>query len=184
MQKEKNMFYYLTLLIQEEQYVALPIFRCNPTMIARVRTINSKWSCLYYVSIRPRTNGLLILLSYLGLSSFTLSCLTLKYRSSPPEVFLGKAVLKICSKFTGEHPCRSAISIKLLCFALSKWASHKIFLSNVCQKISVKFNLNTGLMEIFTENCCVYKGLKIGILQNFHIIYLMQEHLWTANFVS
>ena len=26
-------------------------------------------------------------------------------RSSPPEVFLGKGVLKICSKFTGEHPC-------------------------------------------------------------------------------
>ena len=36
------------------------------------------------------------------------------YRSSHPEVFLGKGVLKICSKFTGEHPCRSAISIKLL----------------------------------------------------------------------
>ena len=33
--------------------------------------------------------------------------------SSHPEVFLGKGVLKICSKFTGEHPCRSAISIKL-----------------------------------------------------------------------
>ena len=34
-------------------------------------------------------------------------------RSSPPEVFLGKGVLKIYSKFTGEHPCRSVISIKL-----------------------------------------------------------------------
>ena len=34
--------------------------------------------------------------------------------SRRPEVFLGKGVLKICSKFTGEHPCRSAISIKLL----------------------------------------------------------------------
>ena len=30
-------------------------------------------------------------------------------RSSPPEVFWGKNALKICSKFTGEHPCRSAI---------------------------------------------------------------------------
>ena len=37
------------------------------------------------------------------------------YRSSHPEVFLGKGVLKTCSKFTGEHPCRSAISIKLFC---------------------------------------------------------------------
>ena len=27
---------------------------------------------------------------------------------------LGKSVLKICSKLTGEHPCRNAISIKLL----------------------------------------------------------------------
>ena len=34
-------------------------------------------------------------------------------RSSRPDVFLGKGVLKICSKFTGEHPCRSEISIKL-----------------------------------------------------------------------
>ena len=31
-----------------------------------------------------------------------------------PDVFLGKGVLKICSRFTGEHPCRSVISIKLL----------------------------------------------------------------------
>ena len=38
-----------------------------------------------------------------------------KFRSSHPEVFLGKGVLKICSKYTGEHPCRSAISIQLLC---------------------------------------------------------------------
>ena len=35
------------------------------------------------------------------------------FRSSAPEVFLGKWVLEMCSKFTGEHPCRSAISIKL-----------------------------------------------------------------------
>ena len=35
--------------------------------------------------------------------------------SSQPEVFLGEVALKICSKFTGEHPCRSEISIKLFC---------------------------------------------------------------------
>ena len=37
------------------------------------------------------------------------------HRSSHPQVFLGKGCLKICNKFTGLHPCRSAISIKLLC---------------------------------------------------------------------
>ena len=36
-------------------------------------------------------------------------------RSSPPEVFLRKGVLRICSQFTGEHQCRSVISIS--CFA-------------------------------------------------------------------
>ena len=34
-------------------------------------------------------------------------------RSIPSEVFLGKVVLKICSKFTVEHPCQSVISMKL-----------------------------------------------------------------------
>ena len=37
----------------------------------------------------------------------------MSYKSSHPEVFLEKGVLKICSKFTIEHPCRSTISIKL-----------------------------------------------------------------------
>ena len=32
-----------------------------------------------------------------------------------PEVLLGKYVLKICSKFTREHSCQSAIWMKLHC---------------------------------------------------------------------
>ena len=36
-------------------------------------------------------------------------------RSSHAEVFLGKSVQKICSKFTEEHSCRSVILIKTLC---------------------------------------------------------------------
>ena len=35
-------------------------------------------------------------------------------RISRSEVFLRKDVLKICSKFTEEHPCRSVISIMFL----------------------------------------------------------------------
>ena len=34
----------------------------------------------------------------------------LHFRSSPPKVFLGKGVLKICSQFTGEHSCQNVIS--------------------------------------------------------------------------
>ena len=36
-------------------------------------------------------------------------------RSSHPEVFFGKGVLKICSKVTGEHTCRSVISLQHGC---------------------------------------------------------------------
>ena len=34
-------------------------------------------------------------------------------RSGSPEVFLRKGVLKIFSKFTGEHPCQSVIATLL-----------------------------------------------------------------------
>ena len=40
-------------------------------------------------------------------------------RNSHPEMFLRKGVLKICSKFTGEHLSRSVISIKLLNFPIN-----------------------------------------------------------------
>ena len=58
---------------------------------------------------------LLLLWIPVGFTIQTLD-LVLKNQSSRnihPEVFLGQNILKICSKFTGEHPCRSVISIKL-----------------------------------------------------------------------
>ena len=45
--------------------------------------------------------------------SFLKLCRIFFFRSSRPEVFLRQGALKICSKFTEEHQCRSAISIKL-----------------------------------------------------------------------
>ena len=46
-------------------------------------------------------------------SNFVVPVVHTIHRSSHIEVFLVKGVLKIRSKFTGEHPCRSAISINL-----------------------------------------------------------------------
>ena len=51
---------------------------------------------------------------------FTWKWLSLFYqltscRSSHPDLFLTKAILKIYSKFTVEHPCQSVISTKLPC---------------------------------------------------------------------
>ena len=40
-------------------------------------------------------------------------------RNSCSEVFLEKGVQKTSSKFTGEHPCRGLISVKLLCHGCS-----------------------------------------------------------------
>ena len=44
---------------------------------------------------------------------------------SPAEVFLGKGDMKICSKFTVEHPCWSVISIKLLCRCIKIKLRHR-----------------------------------------------------------
>ena len=73
------------------------------------------------------------------------------YRSNLPEVFLGKDVLKICSKFTSEHPCRSVISIKLR----SKFI--EITLRDRCWSVN--------LLHIFRKS--FYKNTYRGLLLNF-----------------
>ena len=50
-------------------------------------------------------------------------------------LFLGKGALKICSKLTGEHPCRSAISIKLQSI-LTKNTSGRLLLNTVVMKVN------------------------------------------------
>ena len=41
-------------------------------------------------------------------------CLSSSYiQKHPPRVLLEKRVMKICNNCTGEHPCRSVISMKL-----------------------------------------------------------------------
>ena len=66
------------------------------------------------------------------------------YRSSHSEVFLGKGVLKICSKFTGEHPCRSAISIKLLCNFIEISFHHGCSAVNLLHIFRTPFLKNTS----------------------------------------
>ena len=56
------------------------------------------------------------------------------FRSSRPEVFLEKAVPKICSKFTGEHSCWSTISIKLQNFKNKNFRVLKFCLCELCFK--------------------------------------------------
>ena len=72
-------------------------------------------------------------------------CLLTRFGSSHPEVFLGQGVLKICSNFTGEHLCRSVISIKLQSIC---W--RRILKYYVEERI---FNTYTCFLYLFFETC-------------------------------
>ena len=76
----------------------------------------------------------------------SLPVITSQTSSSPPEMFLGKSVLKICSKFTG-YPCRSVILIKLLCNFI------EVTLWHGCPPVNLLYIFRTP----FYKN--TYKGL-------------------------
>ena len=89
------------------------------------------------------------------------------FRSSPPEVFLGKDVLKICSKFPGEHPCRSVISIKLLCKFIEITLRHGCSLVNLLHISRTPFYMNTyGWLLQFFPVVKFTKFLRTLILKN------------------
>ena len=59
-------------------------------------------------------------------------------------MFIEKGVLKICSKFTGEHPCRSEISIKLLCNFFEITLRHGYSPVNLLHILRIPFPVNTS----------------------------------------
>ena len=64
--------------------------------------------------------------------------------SNPPEVFLGKGVLKICRKCTGEHPCRSVISVNLSCNFIEITLRLGCFPVNLLHIFRTTFDKNTS----------------------------------------
>ena len=71
------------------------------------------------------------------------------HRSSPPEVFLGNGVVKMWSKFKGEHVGRSVISIKLLCNFIEITLCHGCSPANFLHIAWTPFHKNTsgGLLQ-------------------------------------
>ena len=65
-------------------------------------------------------------------------------KSSRAEGFLGRGVLKIYSKFTGEHPWRSVISIKLLCYFIELALRHGCSSLNLLHIFRTLFPRNTS----------------------------------------
>ena len=93
---------------------------------------------------------------------------TVYYRSSRPEVFLGKGVLKICSKFTGKHPCRSAISKKL------KWAH---FEPTVSQIFLVEIRVSK--IKLFADGTSLFsvtKDINISMRELMKTTYILLYH--------
>ena len=74
-------------------------------------------------------------------------------KSSLPDVFLRKVALKICSKFPGEHPYRSMISIKLFC------NFNEITLWHGCSSVNLLHIFRTPLLKNTSGGLFLYTTL-------------------------
>ena len=91
---------------------------------------------------------------------------SLIYRSTPPDVFLEKSVLRIFSKVTEEHSCRSVISIKLLYnfLKIALWHGYSC----------------VDLQYIFYTTC--YKNIYGALLLDLgNCQFMFQKYYWFRN---
>ena len=102
-------------------------------------------------------------------------------RSSRPNVFLGKRGLKICSKFIGEHPCRSAISIKLQSNFIEIALWHGCSPINLLHIFRTPFSMNTSgwllLYMIYHQLRLPLSWLSFIYFLCFRGTELFKEHL-------
>ena len=87
--------------------------------------------------------------------------------SSRLAVFLGKVVLKICSQLTGEHPRRSAISIKL-CNFIEIAFRHECFPVNLMDIFGTHFLQNTSGWLLLGK-----VPLKVNCFKNIKFVELL-----------
>ena len=114
----------------------------------------------------------------------------MRFRSSHPEVFLGKDVLKIYSKFTGEHPCQNVISINLLCNFIEITLQHRCSSVNLLHIFRTPFLKNTSkwlLLAIVLSFlllisssfyfflCFLYQLFKTNFFEKISLFYLARE---------
>ena len=99
------------------------------------------------------------------------------FRSSHPEVFLRKGVLKRCSKFTGENPCRSVISIKMLCNFIEMTLWHVCSPINLLHIFRTPFfrNTNGWLLLYFVKLVSIKTLLRTHEIQKFRFLNWMEN---------
>ena len=111
------------------------------------------------------------------------------YRSEPSKAFLGKGVLNICSKFTGEHPCQSKSSIN----CTSAWVFSCKFSTYLQKQNVIRSSMNNLNYEWPPKTKWSFRGkmTKKKIMQNFQgPLFLalefprdLREH-WQKTFVA
>ena len=95
------------------------------------------------------------------------------YRSSHQEVLLRKSVLKICSKFTRDHPCRTPISVKLLCNFIEIALRHGCSPVNLLHIFRIPFPRNTSvwlllnLVITFLPSLIIRQQLQVYLKDKF-----------------
>ena len=114
------------------------------------------------------------------------------FRSSHPEVLLGKGVLKICSKVTGEHPCRSAISITLQSNFIEitlrhGWSPPNLlhilrtpFLNNSSGRLLLLFFDGTSRNSMSCFWCILWRFHVIRVCNETFSFYNFQTFLWMS----
>ena len=107
-----------------------------------------------------------------------------QYRSSHPEVFLGKGVLKIYSKLIGEHPCRSVISIKLESNFIETALRHGCSPVNLLHIFRTLFLKNTPgwlLLTIIIRQCLYCLNTSRNSIQSSKSSKISPFHFYITN---
>ena len=107
---------------------------------------------------------------------------SLNYRSSNPEVFLGKGILIICSKFTGEHPWRSVISIKLLCSFIEITLQHECSPVNLLHIFRTPFPRNRPGQLLLKLHWILFYFSFCSYCMHFHLSFCFVNRYFQGNY--
>ena len=131
------------------------------------------------------TNTIILFLSIL-LVVFNVSLYTTFTRSSRPELILTKGIQRICSKFAGEHPWRSVVSIMLLSNFIKIALRHWCFPVHLLHIFWTPFLKNTSrrLLLIDTFRTSQMFMMKLFLRKYITVITVMKVKnscLWTSS---
>ena len=113
-----------------------------------------------------------------------------RFRSNHPKVFLWKGVLEICSKFTGEHPRRTVILIKLQSNFTETHFNMDVLLWNCCiflEHLFLEVPLGGCVCRFVPHGRCndalfqlITTGLRSCCVRNAVVIWVTGGYLWLS----